>query len=98
MANIYGTNSRYKDTEITDFYLDIWNADNLEIEPTDDDEQVTIESKYDRRPDLFAYDHFGDSTLWWRLAMRNKDILIDPINDFLAGTQIWVPARGGNRT
>ena len=97
MANFHSSNSRYKDTNVKDFYLDVWNADNINVEPTADDTLVTIESKYDRRPDLMSYDLYGDSTLWWRIALRNKDVLIDPIADFTAGTQIWIPASAGNK-
>jgi hypothetical protein len=83
----------YKNTEIKDFYLDIWEADGFDVPPSLDDEEVTIESKYHLRPDLMAYDRYGDPALWWKIAMRNKDLLVDPINDFTSGLVIWVPGK-----
>jgi len=91
MAEIHGNSSYYKETPIKDFYLDLWEADSYEIPSSVDDKQITIESKYHRRPDLLAYDMFGSQQLWWVFPMRNKDLLIDPINDFTSGLVIWVP-------
>ena len=95
MANINDDNSYYKETPIKDFYLDLWKADSYEIEATPNDVQMTIESKYHRRPDLLAHELFGDSKLWWVFPMRNKDLLVDPINDFTSGLVIWVPSSAG---
>lgn len=92
MANQYNSRSRYRNTNIKDFYLDIWNAEGLNQSPSVDDTEYVIESRYDRRPDLLANELYGDPSQWWRLAMRNKDILIDPIDDFTSGTTIWVPS------
>ena len=91
MADNYSSGSRYRDTRITDFYLDIWNADALEQTATVDDREYIIESKYEGRPDLLAYEVYGDPSQWWKIAMRNKDKLVDPINDFTAGKTIWLP-------
>jgi hypothetical protein len=43
------------------------------------------------RPDLLAYDIYGDSQLWWVFAVRNKDVLKDPIYDFVPGQTIYLP-------
>ena len=43
------------------------------------------------RPDLLAYDRYGSSRYWWLFAMRNKDIIIDPIQDFKTGITIRIP-------
>lgn len=92
MADIHSDNSFYKETEIKDFYLDLWDADSIDYQPTSTDKEYVIESKYNNRPDLLANDLYGTSELWWVLAMRNKDLLIDPIADFTTGTTIWLPA------
>ena len=43
------------------------------------------------RPDLLAYDIYKDSRLWWVFAMRNKEILQDPVYDFVPGQVIYIP-------
>jgi hypothetical protein len=43
------------------------------------------------RPDLLAYDIYGDSQLWWVFAVRNKDIIKDPVYDMVAGITIRLP-------
>ena len=55
-----------------------------------DDAIYTIEPQYSYRPDLLAYDLYGDSKLWWVFIQRNMDILEDPIFDFIPGTQIYL--------
>jgi hypothetical protein len=42
------------------------------------------------RPDLLAYDLYGDAGLWWVFIQRNLDVLQDPILDFVPGTQIYI--------
>lgn len=82
--------SQYSETPTRDFYLDLWVA--KEIGESVEDKVVIIESKYHLRPDLMAFDLYGSANLWWVFAMANKDYLIDPINDFVAGIEITQPA------
>ena len=89
MAGIHKTTSPYLNTPIKNFYLDIMTK--RSIPSSSNDELVTIEAKYNERPDLFANDYFGSPRLWWVLATRNMDTLIDPIADFKTGVQIFVP-------
>ena len=89
MAGIHKTTSPYLNTPIKDFYLDVMTK--RTIPPSSNDELVTIEAKYNERPDLFANDYFGSPRLWWVLATRNMDVLVDPIGDFKTGVQIFVP-------
>jgi len=44
------------------------------------------------RPDLLAADLYGDANLWWVFAVRNPNIIQDPVFDFTAGTIIYVPS------
>jgi len=70
-------------------YLDI-----LKIRPVPaetDDILYTIEVQYTHRPDLLAYDLYGSEKLWWVFSQRNMDVLKDPIYDFEAGLQIYLP-------
>lgn len=80
----------YRNTEITDFYLDLWNP--ITIKESALDKTITISAKYDRRPDLLSYDVYGTPKFWWVFMMRNKDIIFDPINDFRAGVEIQIPS------
>jgi len=89
LAGIHKTTSPYLNTPIKDFYLDVMTK--RTIPPSSNDELVTIEAKYNERPDLFANDYFGSPRLWWVLATRNMDTLVDPIGDFKTGVQIFVP-------
>ena len=35
---------------------------------------------------------YGTVRLWWLFALRNPDILVDPIEDFKAGVTIFLPS------
>ena len=61
------------------------------IKSSENDRYYTIENKYDRRPDLLAYDLYGDTRLWWVFVRRNMNKIQDPINDFRAGITIRLP-------
>jgi hypothetical protein len=70
-------------------YLDILNF--IDIPAEADDIEFNITSLYMHRPDLLAYDIYGDSQLWWTFAVRNKDVLRDPVYDFVPGQIIFLP-------
>ena len=80
----------YGKTQITaSGYLDI-----LTIRPipaAGDDILYEITAPYTYRPDLLAFDLYGSKDLWWVFAQRNIDILKDPVFDFVAGTEIYLP-------
>lgn len=89
MAHYLDT-SPWKDTKIKNGqYLDV-----LQIRPVpaeNDDIVYEIETQYTYRPDLLAYDLYGDHRLWWVFAQRNMNVLKDPVYDFVAGTKIYLP-------
>ena len=58
-----------------------------------DDQQFTLTGTYNLRPDLLAYDLYGTSKLWWVFVVRNRNILKDPIYDFLPGVTIYCPGK-----
>jgi alpha-L-fucosidase len=66
---------------------------NRDIEKQSDDVSYTIDKIYEYRPDLLAYDLYGDSALWWVFRARNPNVLDDPIFDFSAGTTIMIPKK-----
>jgi hypothetical protein len=89
MTVTYGRSSVYADTGIIGSYLDILQLRNLPNEL--DDILFEVPQQYAFRPDLLANDLYGDSRLWWVFAVRNKDIIQDPIFDMIAGQKIYLP-------
>lgn len=88
MAN-YSNLSPYFLTKDTGGYLDIINFRNIPLEV--DDIEFEIPEQYSNRPDLLAYDLYGDVRLWWVFAVRNKDIIKDPVFDMSSGVKIRLP-------
>ena len=89
----YRTDSLYRDTKITNNqYLNELTIDNIDVKNTTT-KTMTLNEKYDEKPDLLAYDLYGNAKLWWVFAIFNQDELVDPILDFKAGLKIKVPAR-----
>jgi len=91
MAEIHKLTSRYKQTPVTNFYLDIW--ENVSIAENVEDTLIELDAKYHERPDLLAYDLYGSPRLWWVFARRNMNELVDPIGDFKSGILIYTPAQ-----
>jgi len=90
----YSANSPWRNTKIKNGqYLDVLTIRPIPAEA--DDIPYTIEVQYTHRPDLLAYDLYGDHKLWWVFAQRNINTLKDPVYDFEAGTEIFLP-KGGN--
>jgi hypothetical protein len=88
MTTKYNNTSPYFTTAQTTSTLDIWNP--RPIPPQATDQTYTIDKLYANKPHLLAYDLYQDSRLWWVFAVRNKDIIKDPIYDFVAGLEIKV--------
>ena len=89
MAAYIGTSPWFNTLTQEGQYLDI-----LKIRPIpaeSDDVLITIEPQYNHRPDLLAFDLYGDKDLWWVFAQRNIEILKDPIFDLVPGIEIYVP-------
>lgn len=88
----YRQDSMYRNTPIIDEkYLDIYNSP--VIDKNADVQTIEISSKYHQRPDVLAFDLYGNAKLWWVFAEYNQDSLIDPIVDFTSGKKITVPLR-----
>lgn len=90
MSNYTNTSPWYL-TQTTQDYLDV-----LTIRPVSaevDDFYYTIESQYAFRPDLLAFDLYGESNLWWVFIQRNLNILQDPVFDFVPGKKIYIPKK-----
>jgi len=85
----YNSHSPWSKTKIEAEYLDI-----LRIRPVpaeSDDVLYEIEPQYTFRPDLLAHDLYGNHRLWWVFAQRNINVIKDPVYDFQAGVEIYLP-------
>jgi hypothetical protein len=89
MTAVYNKLSPYANTSLNYGFLDVINLANIPAEA--DDIQFTITSLYMHRPDLLAYDVYGDAQYWWVFAVRNVDVIKDPIYDFITGQVIYLP-------
>lgn len=87
--SLYNSYSPYFTTEIVNDYLDILNFRDIPV--LSDDTLFTLTSTYQYRPDLLAYDLYKDHRLWWVFAVRNKNVLKDPVFDMEAGVKIYLP-------
>ena len=87
----YSTQSNYGITPINKKYLEIYQppltADSLSEETT----TLIVQPKFNKRPDLLAFEMYGSARLWWVFAHYNRDKLVDPIMDFISGTKIVAP-------
>lgn len=92
MANsVYPATSPYYLTNISnDKYLDVLTY--RPIPKLSSDVFYTLPKVYEFRPDILAYDLYGDARLWWVFAERNPNKLgYDPYFDFVAGIEIFIP-------
>jgi hypothetical protein len=88
---IYKQSSPWHTTTQNNLYLELMNY--RPIASASDDVKYIIENQYKHRPDLLAYDLYGDSKLWWVFSVRNRTVIRDPIYDFEPGTVIYLPKR-----
>lgn len=86
---IYDKNSPYYLTPVYGKFLDV--AVFPKIPRLADDVVFTINETYQYRPDLLAFDLYGDQGLWWVFALRNPNSIQDPVFDMQAGKQIYIP-------
>lgn len=88
---LYPASSPYFNTNILDDkYLDVMEYTPIPMDPSD--VYYTILSVYEYRPDMLAYDLYGNANLWWVFASRNPNVLgPDPYFNFKAGLGIYIP-------
>lgn len=85
----YSKTSLYGSTPVVSGFLDI-----LRYRPIPfvaDDVRYVILSQYNYRPDLLAFDLYEDPELWWVFKSRNPTVIDDPVFDFVAGVEIYIP-------
>ncbi len=87
----YPQSSPYYDTNLVDGkFLDFLEYREIPLNPTDVYYQLPLVYQY--RPDLLAYDLYGDASLWWVFAARNPNKLgPDPVFNFIAGIEFYIP-------
>jgi hypothetical protein len=85
----YDSTSPYFETGYSQFFLD--TMVNRPIPKEDDDLTFTINTTYQYRPDLLAFDLYGIAGLWWVFYQRNPNTLQAPPLDFKVGTLIYLP-------
>lgn len=88
---VYKKTSPYFTTKQNNLYLELLTIRPVPAEA--DDFQYVIEGQYKHRPDLLAYDLYGNSNLWWVFVQRNMEVLRDPIYDFEPGVTIYCPKK-----
>ena len=92
MATVqYNRNSPYFTTQFYGNFLDVANFPSIPAEV--DDVVFIINKTYQFRPDLLAYDLYGDAGLWWVFALRNPNYIEDPVFDMRIGKSIYLPKK-----
>ena len=85
----YNTTSPYYATGYSQYYLDVMVNRPIPKEP--DDQEFVINQTYQYRPDLLAFDLYGNAGLWWVFYQRNPNTLTSPVVDFTVGKKIYLP-------
>ena len=88
---IYDKNSPYAKTVFYGNYLDILNLPPMPKLASD--QLFTVNRTYQLRPDLLAFDLYGDANLWWVFALRNPNVIKDPVFDMKPGARIFLPKK-----
>lgn len=87
----YHNSSPWKTTSQNNLYLELLRVRPVPAEK--DDFRYVIENQYRHRPDLLAFDLYGDAKLWWVFTQRNMEVIKDPIYDFEPGVTIFLPKK-----
>jgi hypothetical protein len=75
--------------EMNGRYLGWWERTPLTF--ASDDIIVTLNPRYDQRPDLLAYDIYGKETYAWLVLQYNN--IIDVVEEFTTGTSVRLPSQ-----
>jgi hypothetical protein len=75
MSDQYTTTSPYSSTGYSQFFLDVMV--NRPIPKSADDILFTINTTFEYRPDLLAYDLYGEAGLWWVFYQRNPNTVFN---------------------
>ncbi len=90
MATVsYPSTSPYAASKQTSWYVSRYQ--HRPIPPHRDDEEFEITAKYEFRPDKLSDDLYGTAAYWWVFAVRNRNVLNDPVWDMKVGAKIMLP-------
>ena len=89
MSATYDSTTPYHATQYSQFFLDVMV--NRPIPKETDDQLFKINSTYQYRPDLLAFDLYDNPKLWWVFYQRNPNTLTDPLGSFRTGITIYIP-------
>lgn len=87
----YKQTSNYSITPMNKKFLELYEPALTEATLSEESRLMVIQPKYDRRPDLLAFDLYGNPRLWWIFVHYNRNTIKDPIMDFTSGKKIQVP-------
>lgn len=85
----YPPTSIYATTPQTSWYLDRFKFRKIPADPGDT--LYTLQPRHTNRPDILANELYGSSAYYWIFAIRNPALRADPIWNFIAGLEIYVP-------
>jgi len=92
-SSVLKPNSRYLQggtTDINKKRLGWWERFIFEKNDVND-VKVYISNRYAQRPDLVAYDYYGNPKLEWIVLQYND--MVDTLEEFTAGKTITIPSR-----
>ena len=89
----YSSTSNYSETTQNKKYLEQYKPKYTTNKLSADVKKIKVGNRYHRRPDLLAFELYGSSRLWWVFTHYNRDVLKDPINDFVSGITISIPRK-----
>jgi len=88
---IYRKTSPYANTQQTSWFLSNFTYRSILRDPSDI--LVTLDAKYQLRPDLLSYDLYSTTDYWWTFMILNPDVIIDPIYDMKVGILFYIPTK-----
>ena len=91
MAASYSRYSPYANAPLYGNFLDVLTIP--DIPATYEDVKMTVNKTYEYRPDLLAFDLYGNAELWWVFAVRNPNVIRDPVYDLRSGVEIFLPRK-----
>jgi len=94
MANLSSIQKKYGryiqggETDVYSNRLGWWERQS--IPSAEDDIEMQITAKYAHRPELMAYDIYGQANLMWVILQSNN--ILDINTEFVLGKVIWIPS------
>lgn len=87
-SGLYTNKSFLRNTGYRRFFLDVSKLPKIDQTRG---EYIEVPMECENRIDLFSYQQYGSSRLWWIIALANADMIKDPIWDFKSGMIVFVP-------